>query len=151
MQNLTIYEKLLEAIKDYPNGLAVYYNGRKISYRHLNRLINRMADIMVNRLNIKRGDKLLIAQPNIPDVLILFYAANKIGAVCDFVHPFTPFNQMKAIIKQTNAKYAFLFEQRVAKEVDRYRSIADMVIVTRIEDFLPGLKKSFYHTFMNLL
>ena len=92
---------------------------------------------------------MLIAQPNIPEVLLLFYAANKIGAICDFVHPFTPFNQIKAIINQTHAKYAFLFEQRVAKEVERYREIADMVIVTRIEDFLPLGKKFIYHNFMN--
>ena len=149
MENLSCYEKLLEAVKDFPNGLAIYYQGKKITYRKFDKLINRMSDILVNRLNIQRGDVLLIAQPNIPEVLILFYAANKIGAVCDFVHPFTPFNQIKAIIKQTKAKYAFLFEQRVAKEVDRYREIADMVIVTRIEDFLPAGKKSFYHNFMN--
>ena len=149
MENLSCYEKLLEAINDYPHGLAVYYQGKKISYRHFDKLINKMADVLVNRLNVKRGDVLLIAQPNIPQVLILFYAANKIGAICDFVHPFTPFNQINSIIKQTNAKYAFLFEQRVAKEVERYREISDIVIVTRVEDFLPLGKKFLYHNFMN--
>ena len=149
MQKPTVYEKLLEAINDYPRGLAVYYQGKKIKYKRFGKLINKTADVLANRLNIKKGDVILIAQPNIPEVLLLFYAANKIGAVCDFVHPFTPFNQIKAIIKQTNAKYAFLFEQRVAKEVDRYREIADIVIVTRIEDFLPSGKKLIYHNFMN--
>lgn len=149
MNNLSCYEKLKEAIKGFPHGLAIYYQGKKISYRKLDKLINRMADILVNRLNVQKGDVLLIAQPNIPEVLILFYAANKIGAVCDFVHPFTPFNQIKAIIKQTNAKYAFLFEQRIAKEVDRYREMSDVIYVTRIEDFLPSGKKFIYHTFMN--
>ena len=149
MENLSCYETLLEAIKDYPHGLAVYYQGKKLSYKKFDKLINRMSDILVNRLDIKKGDVLLIAQPNIPEVLILFYAANKIGAVCNFVHPFTPFNQIVSIIEQTNSKYAFLFEQRVAKEVERYREIADKVIVTRIEDFLPLGKKFIYHNFMN--
>ncbi len=149
MQYPSIYEKLNEAIIDYPRGLAIYYQGKKIRFTKFGKLIDRMADILVNRLDVKKGDVLLIAQPNIPEVLILFYAANKIGAICDFVHPFTPFNQIKSIINQTNAKYAFLFEQRVAKEVDRYREIADIVIVTRIEDFLPLGKKFIYHNFMN--
>ena len=149
MQNPTIYEKLHEAILDYPHGLAIYYQGKKIRFKRFGKLINRMADILVNRLGVKKGDVLLIAQPNIPEVLILFYAANKIGAICNFVHPFTPFNQIKSIINQTNTKYAFLFEQRVAKEVERYREISDMVIVTRIEDFLPLGKKFIYHNFMN--
>ena len=149
MENLSCYEKLLEAVKDYPHGLAVYYQGKKLSYRKFDKLINRMSDILVNRLNVKKGDVLLIAQPNIPEVLILFYAANKIGAVCNFVHPFTPFNQIVAIMKNTKSKWAFLFEQRIAKEVERYREIADKVIVTRIEDFLPAGKKFIYHNFMN--
>ena len=149
MEELTVYQEIQKSVKDCPNALAVYYQGKRISFRRLNKLINRTADILVNRLGVQRGDVLLIAQPNIPEVLLLFYAANKIGAVCDFVHPFTPFNQIKAIINQTHAKYAFLFEQRVAKEVERYREIADMVIVTRIEDFLPLGKKFVYHNFMN--
>ncbi len=148
MEN-TIYQEILKSVKEFPNGLAVYYQGKRISFRRLSKLIDRTADILVNRLGVQRGDVLLIAQPNIPEVLFLFYAANKIGAICDFVHPFTPFNQIKAIINQTKAKYAFLFEQRVAKEVERYREIADMVIVTRIEDFLPLGKKIIYHNFMN--
>ena len=149
MQNPSIYERLHEAVVDFPHGLAVYYQGTKIRFKRFGRLVNRTADILANRLNVKKGDVLLIAQPNIPEVLLLFYAANKIGAVCDFVHPFTPFNQIKSIINLTHAKYAFLFEQRVAKEVERYREIADMVIVTRIEDFLPLGKKFIYHNFMN--
>ena len=149
MQNPTIYQKLEEAIKDYPHGLAVYYQGKKIKYKKLGKLIDRTADILANRLDVKEGDVLLIAQPNIPEVLLLFYAANKIGAVCNFVHPFMPFNQIVSIMNHTNSKYAFLFEQRVAKEVDRYREIADKIYVTRVEDFLPLGKKTFYHNFMN--
>ena len=149
MENVSCYQKLRESIKDYPHGLAIYYQGTRISFKRLGHLVERMSDILVNRLDVKKGDVLLIAQPNIPEVLVLFYAANKIGAVCNFVHPFTPFNQINTIIKQTNSKYAFLFEQRVAKEVERYREIADMIIVTRVEDFLPLGKKMIYHTFMN--
>lgn len=149
MENVSCYQKLNESIKDFPHGLAVYYQGTKISFKRFGHYIERMSDILANTLDIKKGDVLLIAQPNIPEVLILFYAANKIGAICNFVHPFTPFNQIKSIIKQTNSKYAFLFEQRVAKEVDRYREMADMIIVTRVEDFLPPMKKIIYHTFMN--
>ena len=144
----SMYLNLLEACKDYPHGLAIYYQGTKISFRKLNKLINRMSDILYNRLNIRQGDIVLVAQPNIPDVLILFYALNKIGAVTNFVHPYTPFNQILSIIKKTNSKYAFLFEQRVAKEVDKYRDLVDKIFVTRIEDYLPLGKKIIYH-FMN--
>ena len=149
MQDLSMYEKLHEAVVDFPYGTAVYYQGTKISFKKLDKLINRTADIFANVLKIQPGDIVLVAQPNIPEVLIIFYALNKIGAITNFVHPFTPFNQMKAIMKKTHVKVAFLFEQRIAKEVDMYRSMADKIYVTRIEDFLPLGKKFIYHNFMN--
>ena len=52
----------------------------------------------------KKGDVVLIAQPNIPDCLVTFYAVNKIGAIANMVHPFTPYNQILQIYKKTNSK-----------------------------------------------
>ena len=118
-ENMSLYEASLEANKDYKNGRAIYYQGTKITYRKFFKLVERMADILVNNLNIQKGDVILVAQPNIPDTLVLIYALNKIGAITNLVHPFTPFNQIRAIIKKTNSKYAFLFEQRIAKEVEK--------------------------------
>ena len=80
------------------------------------KLIDDTADILYNVCGIRPGDVILISQPNIPEVLLLFYAASKIGAVSNLVHPFTPYNQVMAIMEKTKSKVAFLFEQRVAKE-----------------------------------
>ena len=149
MENISMYEKFYEAVQDFPRGLAVYYQGTRISFAKLNKLIERTADIFANRLGIKPGDIVMVAQPNIPEVLIIFYALNKIGAITNFVHPFTPFNQIRSIMKKTHVKVAFMFEQRIAKEVDKYRELADKIYVTRVEDFLPLGKKFIYHNFMN--
>lgn len=149
MENISMYEKLHGACLDYPRGLAVYYQGTRISFAKLNKLVDRTADILQNRLGIKPGDIVLVALPNIPEVIILFYALNKIGAIANLVHPLTPYNQVKSIIRKTSAKLAFLFEQRVAKEVGKYRQLADMIYIARIEDFLPLNKKLCYHLFKN--
>ena len=37
MQNPTIYEKLHEAILDYPRGLAIYYQGKKIRFKRISK------------------------------------------------------------------------------------------------------------------
>lgn len=148
-ENLTLYEALEQTVKEYPSGMAIYYRGRKISYKHLLSDIDRMAIILHNTLHIREGDIILLAQPNIPDTLVLFYALNKIGSVVNLVHPFTPFNQIQAIFTKTHSKYAFLFEQRVAKEVEKYREISHKIFVTRIENYLPSFSKFIYHGFMN--
>lgn len=149
MTKLTMYGAVKEAARKTPHDLALYYEGKKIDFKSLMTKIDQMASILYHRLEIREGDVVVVAQPNIPETLILFYALNKIGATTNFIHPYTPYNQVCSIIEKTNTKYAFLFEQRIAKEVTRYRDIADQIFVTRIEDHLPLIKKFIYHTFMN--
>ena len=146
-----MYQALVEAANKYPKDLALYYQGTKINFETLIKRIEETADVLTNKLGIKENDVVLISQPNIPETVVLFYAVNKIGAISNFVHPFTPFNQVKEIMEKTNTKVAFLFEQRIAKEVDRYRELVDKVFVTRIEDDLPLFKKFYYHTFTSSL
>ena len=132
MTDLSMYKALLVAANKYPNDLALYYQGTKISFKTLVKRINETADILYYQLGIRENDVVLISQPNIPETVVLFYAVNKIGAISNLVHPFTPFNQVKEIMEKTNAKVAFLFEQRIAKEVDKYRELVNKVYVTRI-------------------
>ena len=149
MTDLSMYQALLVMANKYPNDLALFYQGTKITFKSLIKCINETADIIYHQLGIRENDVVLISQPNIPETVVLFYAVNKIGAISNLIHPFTPFNQVKEIMEKTNTKVAFLFEQRIAKEVDKYRELVNRVYVTRIEDDLPFFKKLYYHIFMN--
>lgn len=148
LEKLTLYEAINHSAKRLPRQKAILYKNRKITFSSFLKGVDRLADSLIEQYDIQKGDVILVSQPNIPNVLFLIYALNKIGAVVNLVHPFTPFNQVKNIISKTNTRYAFIFEQRVAKEVEKYRDIADMVIVTRVEDYLPLGKKIIYH-FLN--
>ena len=149
MTDLTMYQAVREAAIKRPRDLALYYEGKRINFKTLLKRIDLTADILYHRLGVRQNDVVVIAQPNIPETIVLFYALNKIGATSNLIHPFTPFNQVKSIMDKTHTKVAFLFEQRIAKEVDRYRDIADKIYVTRIEDDLPLFSKFIYHNFMN--
>ena len=149
MTEYTMYEAFKEAANKAPHDLAIYYEGKRINFKTLLKRVDMTADILYNRLGVRENDVVVIAQPNIPETIVLFYALNKIGATSNLIHPFTPFNQVKQIMDKTNTKVAFLFEQRIAKEVKQYREIADKVYVTRIEDDLPLMSKFIYHNFMN--
>ncbi|MDR0934775.1 MAG: acyl--CoA ligase [Erysipelotrichaceae bacterium] len=144
-----MYQLISEAAKKVPNNTAIYYQKRKISFKKFLSLIDNTADILEHRLGVHKGDTILVSLPNIPNVLILIYAINKLGAISSLVHPFTPYNQLKLILDKTRCKWAFVFEQRVAKELDKFKAISDICYVSRVEDFLPFTSKLFYHTFMN--
>ncbi len=147
--NFTLYEDFAKHAKAKPNDLALYYKGKIIRFGKLLKLIDKMANVLTYKLGVKAGDIVLVSQPNIPEVIIVTFALNKIGAINNLVHPFTPYNQLVNIFKSTKSKLAILFEQRVAKEVEAYRDFPGKVVVTRIEDYLPLGKKIIYHTFMN--
>ena len=149
MTELTMYEAFKQAAIKAPRDLALYYEGTRINFKTLLKRVDMTADILYNRLGVRENDVVVIAQPNIPETIVLFYAINKIGATSNLIHPFTPFNQVKQIMDKTHTKVAFLFEQRIAKEVKQYRDIADKIYVTRIEDDLPLFSKFIYHNFMN--
>ena len=149
MTEYTMYEAFKQAANKAPRDLAIYYEGKRINFKTLLKRVDMTADILYNTLGVRENDVVVIAQPNIPETIVLFYALNKIGATSNLIHPFTPFNQVKQIMDKTNTKVAFLFEQRIAKEVKQYREIADKVYVTRIEDDLPLMSKFIYHNFMN--
>jgi len=147
--NKSMYEVFHEAALKVPNNTAIYYQKKKISFKKLDRQIDKMADVLEHKLRVRKGDVVTVCLPNIPNVLVLVYALNKLGAICSLVHPFTPYNQLKYIIDNTRSKWAFVFEQRVAKEIDKFKAIPDICYVSRVEDFLPAIDKFFYHHFMN--
>ena len=109
MTELTMYEAFKEAANKAPRDLALYYEGKRINFKTLLKRVDMTADILYNRLGLRENDVVVIAQPNIPETIVLFYAINKIGATSNLIHPFTPFNQVKQIMDKTNTKIAFLF------------------------------------------
>ena len=144
-----MYQMIKEMAIAHPNVLAVYYQQRRMTFKQLLNRIDKTAAYLENKLGVREKDVITLALPNIPNVLILFYACNKLGAICNMVHPLTPYNQLKYIIDQTKSKWAFVFEQRVAKEVEKFKEIRDEIFVCRVEDYLPLFQHFGYHFFMN--
>lgn len=81
------------ALGERRNTLAVIWEGddgevRKLSYRELRREVNRLANAL-RRLGIRRGDRVAIFLPMLPETVVAVLAVGKIGAV--FVPMFSGF------------------------------------------------------------
>lgn len=59
----------------------VYYNNEKLTYGALNEKSNRIANTFVNKLGVKKGDRIAIMFPNCPDYIIMQFATAKTGAI----------------------------------------------------------------------
>jgi long-chain acyl-CoA synthetase len=88
-ENITLNEALERSARNYPDQVALVMMGKKISYRELNALVNRFAAALRD-LGVKKGDKVAILLPNIPQGFIACYAVFRLGAVVVMTNPFIP-------------------------------------------------------------
>ncbi|WP_445495020.1 (2,3-dihydroxybenzoyl)adenylate synthase [Photorhabdus sp. SF281] len=69
-----------QVINQYSNSIAIESDDLKITYQHLGRERNRYSNVL-HKMGIKKGDRIVIQLPNIPELIILLFACFKIGAI----------------------------------------------------------------------
>ncbi len=77
-----------------PDHLALIFEDRRLSFRELNANVNRLANALLAR-GVGKGDAIATLLPNCVELLELYWAVAKIGAV---VVPLSPLLQEKAIL-----------------------------------------------------
>lgn len=63
-----------------PDKLALVFEDRRLTYREYNRNVNRLANALLG-MGIKKGDKIATLLPNCMELLEIYWAIGKIGAV----------------------------------------------------------------------
>lgn len=106
-ENQSCYEYMLESSarikKDIGNYNAVICYGSVMKIDTLIAQADRLAGFFCSR-GVKRGDVYVIFLPTSTHAFTAFYALNKIGAICYFIHPMTPPDALEKMMAATNAK-----------------------------------------------
>ena len=144
LEDLTLYQAYKNSADKVPNETAIYYFSTRMSFAKLLDRIDHAAAILQNNFLIKKGDTIIVSLPNIPQTIILFYAINKIGAICDMVHPNTPCEMMQKYYDEADCKLAILFDQKVYKELIAYKKFKGHIAVCSAETYLSWKEKGVY-------
>jgi long-chain acyl-CoA synthetase len=83
---VALHEVLEKTAKEHPEKVAVAYSGRSITYAELDSLCNRFAAALA-ALGVKKGDRVALFLPNIPQFIIAYYGVLKAGAVLTAISP----------------------------------------------------------------
>lgn len=75
-----VCESFLLSVRKAPERTAIIYKDERISYAEANARINRIANALL-ALGIKSGDKVAYLFPNCSEIVLVYYALQKIGAV----------------------------------------------------------------------
>ncbi|HJJ48409.1 MAG TPA: class I adenylate-forming enzyme family protein [Methanocorpusculum sp.] len=111
---------------------ALYYFGTRINYAELFELVDSFAAGLV-RLGVKKGDFISIFLPNIPQCVIAVYAVNRIGAICNLIHPLSTRQELEHCIKLTESRFVLAFEMNEGL----CEGLGALVIRCKIGAFFP--------------
>ena len=113
----------------------------KITFRELNDLTNRFA-AGLQKMGVKKGDRVVIMLPNCPQFIITAYATWRIGATVVCCNPLYVAREVEHLVKDSGAE-TFVVMSSLYERVKSIRANTDLkrVIVTNVKEYFPGLLK----------
>ena len=129
--NESIYERFLSSVKEHGNLVALNYFNKKITFDMLSDQINQCSKAL-RTCGVHAGNVVSICMANTPEAVIAFYAANKIGAIANMIHPLSAEDEIKNSLNATNTKLliAFDFTYGKIKNILNQTDVCHTVIVT---------------------
>ena len=108
--NTTPYQGLVNENSSYIDENAIEYFGTNVTYGEL----LRNTDIVAKSLEeygVKKGDFVTICSTTTPEVIYIFYALSKIGAVANVMSPFYTPEELMARINECNSKVTIMVDK----------------------------------------
>lgn len=105
----TMYEGFKESADKRKDAPCFYYYGATLTWNEVSEMIDTCAAAMV-ACGVKKGDRVTICAPNMPQCIVAIYAVNKIGAVASMLHPLSVKSEAEYAVKLVGAKFAFCFD-----------------------------------------
>ncbi len=136
-ENLTLPAALQRMAKKYPDNAALIMMGKTISYRRLDVEVDRFAAAL-SELGIRKGDKVALILPNMPQMVIATYALFRLGAVAVMNNPLYTQRELEHQLNDSDSKMAICMDLVVPRIVSiRDRTRIETIISCHIRDYLP--------------
>ncbi|MFD2369990.1 long-chain fatty acid--CoA ligase [Brevibacillus sp. GCM10020057] len=135
---------LEQSAADYPDSYAIYFMGKRITYRELLQMSYQFAHALIDR-GVKKGDRVAIMLPNTPQAVISYYGALFAGATVVMTNPLYTERELIHQLNDSGAETIITLD-RLYKRVSAIKASTPLkrLIVTSIADFLPFVKKLLY-------
>ncbi len=137
---LPLSDLLKTTAEKYPNNMAIVYFDKEITYRDLELDVEKFATALAD-LGVEKGDKVALFLPNVPQFVIAYYGAIKIGAVETAVSPLYKERELEHQLNDSEAETLVVLDMlypTVEKVWEKTR--LKRVIVTSLKDYMPSAK-----------
>ena len=145
----TMYGYIRECNKNNLDRYALRFGRKRYTYGEFIDLIDRYAKGFV-AMGIRKGDRVALLLPNLPESTIIIYALNKIGAISDNIDPTSKEDRMKYFLEKEKVNAIVCFDkvyETSIKPIEDYiynELNIDKVLITKITDSLPMIESAMY-------
>lgn len=139
---LAVHEILQLPANMFPDKAALNFFGSEITFWELRGQVMRFANAL-EALGVRKGDRVGIHLPNIPQYPIAYYAALSVGAIIVNLNPLYTAEELKQIAVTTGLTTLITFDMVLPaiRALDAELSIP-RVIVTKVTDYVKGMEVS---------
>ncbi len=142
--DIPLSQFLIDSASRHPDRTALEFYGRRISYRQLNTLTDRFAQALI-RLGIRKGERVALMLPNCPQTVIGYFGVLKAGAWVVATNPLYVGTEVAHQVTDAGAETILALDQFYPRiEEVRTRTPLKRIILTRVSDYLPWLKRLLY-------
>lgn len=137
----TMCDAVFCCAKKHPDQAALSFMGRSVSYNELVENIQKTAEAFWG-IGVRRGDRVTLCLPNIPQTVYCLYALNKLGAEVSLIHPLSAEKEIVFYLKEVGSTVLVTIHQfygKLLKVQEEYP--LKQLIITDIDDALGGIKK----------
>ena len=103
--------------KGFGDHTALIGNGRRRTYKELTDWTNRLANVLVDNLGVRPGNRVLIRSANNPAMVACWLAATKVGAIVVNTMPMLRAGELSKYVDKAQISYA-LCDTRLMEEME---------------------------------
>lgn len=142
--DITLPELLTQSAARFPLRPALRFYGRSITYGELDVMANQFAQALIS-LQVRKGSVVGLMLPNLPQTVIGYYGSLRFGALVTPINPLYVEREIEYQVEDSSCETIIALEQFYPRiEPLLRRTCLRRVILTRVEDYLPWLKRLLY-------
>jgi len=118
---------LTDAASMHPEKTALLYTKDRITFHQLHSLAQKFGKALQDR-GVRKGDRVAIYLPNVPDFIVSYYGALSLGAIVVAISPIYKENEILQILTDSKAKVLVSLD-KLKSQVDNVRDQTGLELV----------------------
>jgi long-chain acyl-CoA synthetase len=137
IEKITLPAILKRTSLTVPERTAMVFLEQKIDYKTLAEWVNRFANSLTN-LGVKKGDRVALMLPNMPQFIVANYALLQIGAVGAMVNPLYTERELEHLLNDSGSETLIIWDMLFGKAQSVWSNTSlKRVVLTHVNDLVP--------------